>query len=113
MSLALVSGCASVTVSDRRNDDDPLTTIVRTHLPGEIVTTGDAINYYLEGTGYKLTTEPPAPKESTELVKQKAIYKGSDGVMMINEAITRMFDHEIALIVDHENKLVSVGHVKN
>ncbi len=109
--IVLLAGCSSVQTKQSTNRTI-LDTPVRTHLPNDIKTNHDAVSYYLEGTGYTLTTSNSAPIESNKILKQKAIYRGSDQVMKLDKAILRIFKKKVNLIIDHENKLVSVGYAK-
>ncbi len=114
ISSILLNGCSTISIKAPSTTSQRLNTPVRTRLPVNIKTTGDAIKYYLNGTGYKVTTYSSAPRESSELLKRKIIYRGNESIMPITAAITRMFDYKIKLYLDHQHKLVSVGydHVK-
>jgi hypothetical protein len=108
LSIVILTGCGANKVplaSSRSILDTP----IRTKLPQSVVTNSDAVEYYLKGTGYKLTTANPAPKESSKLLKQKAIYRGSSFVTSRDKAILRMFNYEVDLIIDKPNKLISFG----
>ena len=87
---------------------------VRSYLSEEIVDCKQAVEYYLEPSGYALTTEPPAPSEASNILNGKVIDYGKSGdIMTVQDALLRLFDYDIALYVDHENKLVSFGYIKN
>jgi len=87
---------------------DPMRIGIRTGLPEEIQTVGEAAQYYADVIGYRLVTKYPAPAESgliaTETINPLA---RAAGIKPVEEAILALLRADCLLVIDHDHKLFS------
>jgi hypothetical protein len=87
---------------------DPMRIKVRTILPKEITTVGEAAQYYAHAIGYRLITGYPAPQESYKIsIEPISPLARKNSIMAIEDAILEVLDERYFLVIDHENKLFS------
>jgi len=92
---------------------DPLSVWVRTTYPDNIQTVGDAVNYLLEPSGYRLVTRYPAPDDAARIAAQPIpqeakIYR----TMPVADALQILVGSNGYVIVDHNHQLVSLSEKK-
>ena len=87
---------------------DAMRVRIRTDLPKEIKTVGQAAQYFGAAIGYRLTTAAPAPSESWyiagELIDPLSM---TTGIRPVEDAILTLLRDDCLLVVDHEHKLFS------
>ena len=87
---------------------DPMRIGIRSGLPEEIQTVGEAAQYYADVIGYRLVTQYPAPAESgliaTETINPLA---RAAGIKPVEEAILALLRADCLLVIDHDHKLFS------
>ena len=89
---------------------DPMRIQIRTVLPKEIKTVGDAAQYYADVIGYRLETLYPAPEESSLIAaEQISPLFFTNSVLAVDDAILALLREPYVLIIDHEHKLFSFG----
>lgn len=90
---------------------DPMRLGIRTNLPKQFNTIGQAAKYYADAIGYKLVTAYPAPEESAAIADERINpLARSGGVKPIEEAILSLLRQGCNLVIDHEHKLFSFEH---
>ena len=89
---------------------DPMRIQIRTVLPKEIKTVGDAAQYYADVIGYRLETLYPAPEESSRIAAEQVspLFFTND-ILAVDDAILALLREPYVLIIDHEHKLFSFG----
>lgn len=87
---------------------DPMRIRVRTELPAEIKTVGEAAQYYAIGAGYKLVVNYPAPEDSFSIAREEINpHNRIQAVLPIEEAILNLLAMNYYLVIDTEHKLFS------
>ncbi len=87
---------------------DPMRIRIRTTLPKEINTVGEAAQYYADVIDYRLSTAYPAPEESERIASEQINPLAlTNSVLAIEEAILAIMDSFYLLIIDHEHQLFS------
>ena len=87
---------------------DPMRIQVRTLLPEDIKTVGEAAQYYADAIGYKLITIYPAPEESRKISRAPiSLLARKNTVMAVEDAIITLLDERYFLVIDHQHKLFS------
>ena len=85
---------------------------VRSTLPPEIKTIGEAAEYYAQIIGYTLKITPPAPIESARISDEPISILVKKGMIIpIDEAILGLLKEEYSLVIDKEHKLFSFKEV--
>lgn len=81
---------------------------IRTVLPKEINTVGEAAQYYADVIGYRLVTRFPAPEESGRIAAEpiSPLYF-TNNVLAVEDAILAILREPYALVIDHDHKLLS------
>ena len=93
---------------------DPMRIKIRTTLPKEINTVGDAAQYYADVIEYRLTTAYPAPDESARIANEQiSPLSLTNHVLPVEEAILALLDRTYLLVIDHEHKLFSFEKGEN
>ncbi len=93
---------------------EPMRIRVRTELPPDLVTVGQAAQYYADSVGYKLTTQYPAPPESGKIANEIINpYSRKNTVLAIEESILELLALEYLLVIDDEHKLFSFEKEKS
>ena len=87
---------------------EPMRIKVRTELPVELKTVGEAAQYYADSVGYKLITEYPAPPESANIAHETIDPNVRIiNVLPIEESILELLAQDYLLVIDNKNKLFS------
>lgn len=104
ISLAFAPLCA-VQASDLQ-----LKTMIRTVYPESVAKSSvdDLINYILAGTDYRLYVGINAPTDARAILAKRPGYQRKRVLMTRIDAILVAIGDGNSLIVDHENKLISV-----
>jgi hypothetical protein len=107
--LLLVCMYLLVTPAVAASAYNPLLLKVRSALPPHITTVREAIDYYLEPTGYRLVTASPAPPVSNVIVEQApAVLDGLHEIVRVQDALLAVIGVQNRLVVDHAHRLVSI-----
>jgi len=81
---------------------------IRTVLPKEIKTVGEASQYYADVTGYRLVTSYPCPEESGIIAAEPiSPLFFTNRVMAVEEAILAILREPYFLVIDREHRLFS------
>jgi hypothetical protein len=90
---------------------DPMRLGIRTDLPGEVKTVGQASQYFADAIGYQLVTQYPAPEESAVIAAETiSPLSITSGIKPVEEAIISLLRSGCNLVIDHEHKLFSFEH---
>lgn len=87
-----------------------LKTMIRTVYPERLIKSSvdDLIRYILVGTDYALYDGVNAPSDARKILSQRPGYQRKRVLMTRIDAILMAIGEGNSLIVDHENKLISV-----
>ena len=93
---------------------DPLSLYARTVYPEDVKTVGDAAQYLLEPTGYKLVTAYPAPSDAISLVNDRVppIAK-VHRTMPIIDALQILIGNDHWIVIDRNHRLISFSEKKS
>ena len=81
---------------------------VRTDLPMEIKTVGEAAQYFAANTGYRLIIHYPAPTESGRIANEPIMLATTaKKVLPVEDAILTLLADNYRLVVDRKHKLFS------
>jgi type IV pili sensor histidine kinase/response regulator len=81
---------------------------IRTVLPQDIQSIGEAAQYFANAAGYRLTTSDPAPAESAAIAAEPITPLFASGkVKPVDEAILELLRPGCVLVIDREHKLFS------
>ncbi len=106
--LLLAALLPTLTFAQPQTNIDPLTLAVRTVWGPEIKTVQDAVDWIIEPTGYRLTTQYPAPTESARIAQKTLppVIK-MHRTMPIIDALQLLAGMDNTVIIDKRNKLIS------
>lgn len=92
---------------------DTLSIYVRVVFPDNVKTVGDAVEYLIEPTGYRLATSYPAPRDASLMVSKRLppIIK-IERTMPVIDALQILIGVDNTIVVDPVHKLISFskGH---
>lgn len=93
---------------------DPLAVWVRTVYPEDITTVGEAVQYLLEPTGYKVVGAYPAPSDAITIINSRvpAIAK-VHRTMPVMDALQLLIGNDNWIVVDRNHKLISFSENKS
>lgn len=93
---------------------DPLAVWVRTVYPEDITTVGEAVQYLLEPTGYKVVGAYPAPSDAITIINSSvpAIAK-VHRTMPVMDALQLLIGNDNWIVVDRNHKLISFSENKS
>jgi hypothetical protein len=87
---------------------DPMRIRIRTALPSDIETVGDAAQYYAKSIGYELKTDYPAEPESSRIANEEiSTLSRTNSVLPVEEAILELLKIDYVLVIDKDHKLFS------
>lgn len=85
-----------------------LKVMVRTIYPQHLSTVNDLMQFILEGTGYRVYVGKNAPEDARDILRQKIPYQRKGVLMSRANALLMAIGDENSIVVDYDNKLVSV-----
>jgi len=93
---------------------DPLAVWVRTVYPEDITPVGEAVQYLLEQTGYKVVGAYPAPSDAITSINSRvpAIAK-VHRTMPVMDALQLLIGNDNWIVVDRNHKLISFSEKKS
>lgn len=87
---------------------DPMRIQIRTVLPENTQTVGQAASYFAASIGYRLVTSHPAPPESRSIANELLNpLVTTNTVRPVEEAILALLRENYSLVIDHQHKLFS------
>jgi type IV pili sensor histidine kinase/response regulator len=88
---------------------NPLLTVVQVHFPRDVETVGDAVNYWISYSGYRLVSDEKASVELKEVLKQRLPQSDRNlGPLTIKDGLKVLVGQDVFdLVCDPLHRLVS------